>query len=156
MNDPSPIRVASPLYEEDVYGWAMAQAALLRESRPRRVDWENIAEELEDVGKSQYDALESALRLLLLHMLKWDHQPAFRSRSWLLTIREQHRQFGRRLSRNPGLRSSLDEMRIEAYQQARITAQNETGLDLDVFPLDPPGWNAINNPVAHEEDLPVR
>ena len=41
------------------------------------------------MGEEQYDKLESALRVLMLHLLKWDHQPSMRSRSWTLTIREQ-------------------------------------------------------------------
>ena len=41
------------------------------------------------MGAEQYDKLESALEVLLMHMLKWDHQPERRSRSWSLTIQEQ-------------------------------------------------------------------
>ena len=41
------------------------------------------------MGEEEYDKLESALRVLMLHLLKWDHQPDMRSRSWTLSIREQ-------------------------------------------------------------------
>ncbi len=41
------------------------------------------------MGREQFNKLESALRVLLTHMLKWDHQPEKRSRSWSLSIRDQ-------------------------------------------------------------------
>ena len=53
------------------------------------------------MGEEQYDKLESALRVLMLHLLKWDHQPSMRSRSWTLTIREQRRRAERQLRKNP-------------------------------------------------------
>ena len=61
------------------------------------------------MGEEQYDKLESALRVLMLHLLKWDHQPDMRSRSWTLSIREQRRRVLRQLRKNPGLKSRLDE-----------------------------------------------
>ena len=81
--------VTSPLYERDLYAWVQEQVALLRAGRLGEIDAENIAEEISDVGSNEYDKLESALRVLLAHMLKWDHQPERRSRSWENTIGEQ-------------------------------------------------------------------
>lgn len=156
MNDPTPVGIASPLYEEDAYGWALAQAALLCALKPAGVDWENLAEEAEDLGRQHYDALESALRLLLVHLMKWDAQPMFRSRSWLATIREQHRQFERRLLRSPSLKSSLEDIRAEAFRQALVEVMAETGLAPVSFPPEPLGWNVIRNPSVGEDDLPVR
>ena len=156
MNDPTHPIAASPAYEEDAFSWAMAQAGMIRAGRLTEVDWANVAEELEDMGQSQYDALESALRVLLVHILKWDHQAARRSRSWLLTIREQRRQVERRLKRNPGLKSSLEELCAEAYRQARVEAQVETGLAIETFAIETPGWNIINNFAADESGIPPR
>ena len=67
----------------------MRQAELLREGRLAEIDAAAIAEEIDDVGEEEYHRLESALRVLMLHLLKWDHQPERRSRSWTLSIREQ-------------------------------------------------------------------
>ena len=53
----------------------MRQAELLRAGRLSEIDPAAIAEEIDDVGEEQYDKLESALRVLMLHLLKWDHQP---------------------------------------------------------------------------------
>jgi hypothetical protein len=144
---------AATSYDSDFYSWAMEQAELVRSRRFDEIDWVRVAEEIEALGGSEYDALESALRVLLTHLLKWEHQPGFRSRSWFNSIREQHRQYRRRLDRNPGLKSRLEEIRAEAYRQALVQAQAETGLDLSAFPAEPPGWNVIENPPVSLDDI---
>ena len=58
----------------DLYSWARRQAELLRAGRFTEIDAVAIAEEIDDVGEEQYDKLESALRVLMLHLLKWNHQ----------------------------------------------------------------------------------
>src|SRR5271155_5837573 len=87
--------------EVDVYSWAVRQAELLRAGRLAEIDAAAIAEEIDDVGEEQYHRLESALRVLMHHLLKWDYQPALRSRSWTITIREQRRRAQRQLRKNP-------------------------------------------------------
>jgi hypothetical protein len=120
--------------EGDLYSWALRQAELLRAGRLTEIDAEAIAEEIDDVGEEQYDKLESALRVLMLHLLKWDHQPDKRSRSWTASVREQRRRVLRQLRKNPGLRSRLNEALGEAYEDARDEASAETGLRPRVFP----------------------
>ncbi len=146
MDDPSDTAakqratIASPhaRYEEDLYSWAIEQAALLRAGRVAEADARNIAEELDDVGNEQYDKLESALRLILMHLLKWDHQPEKRSRSWHLSIRVQRRHVLKVLRKNPGLKPLVREAIDEAYELARIEAAGETDLDEDAFPQECP------------------
>ena len=123
-------------YDRDLYSWAVEQAALLRAGRIAEADVLNIAEEIDDVGNEQYDKLESALRVILLHLLKWDHQPERRSRSWRGSIRAQRHRVQKVLRKNPGLKARLDEAVAEGYADARIEAANETGLEDDVFPVD--------------------
>ncbi|RYE71367.1 MAG: DUF29 domain-containing protein, partial [Hyphomicrobiales bacterium] len=77
-------------HEDDVYGWVQEQVASLRAGRIDALDLDSIAEELSDVGAEQYDKLESAVVVVLVHMLKWDHQPERRSRSWTQSI-DEHR-----------------------------------------------------------------
>jgi hypothetical protein len=124
--------------EADLYSWALRQAELLRAGRLSEIDAAAIAEEIDDVGEEQYDKLESALRVLALHVLKWDYQPSMRSRSWTLTIREQRRRAERQLRKNPGLKSQVEEALETAYEDARIEAASETGLPLSVFPVSRP------------------
>ena len=86
------------------------------------------------MGEEQYDKLESALRVLMLHLLKWDHQPDKRSRSWTLSVREQRRRAQRQLRKNPGLKSQLEEALAAAYEDARLEAASETGLPMQRLP----------------------
>ena len=69
-------------YEDDLAAWAENNAALLRQGRLAEIDIDNIAEELEDLGKSERRALASHLRDLILHLLKWEFQPSRRCPSW--------------------------------------------------------------------------
>ena len=80
-------------YERDFYSWLAEQAHLLRESRFDALDRENLAEEIESLGREQFNKLESALRVLLTHILKWDHQPRRRSRSWVLWMKADRSEF---------------------------------------------------------------
>jgi hypothetical protein len=112
----------------------MEQARLIREGRFDAVDRENLAEEIESLGREQFNKLESALRVLLLHILKWDHQPERRSRSWVLSIRQQRLEIEDVLGDNPGLRPRIAEAVARAYRKARIETAKETGIELDTFP----------------------
>ena len=126
------------LYERDFYSWALEQAELVREGRFDAIDRANIVEELESLGKEQFSKLASALRVLMMHMLKWDHQPEKRSRSWLATIVVQRDAFTDVLRDNPGLKSRFDEAVERAYAQARRQAAAETGLKIATFPVECP------------------
>ncbi len=131
-------------HDRDLYSWAVEQAALLRAGRLGEVDALNLAEEIDDVGNEQYDKLESAIRAILLHLLKWDQQPQRRSRSWQLSIAVQRRHVLRVLRKNPGLKPLLDEAITEAYEIARIEAAAQTLLDDDMFSAECPySWNEI-------------
>lgn len=131
-------------YDRDLYSWAVEQAALLRAGRVTEADARNIAEELDDVGNEQYDKLESALRIILLHLLKWDHQSERRSRSWWASIRVQRHHVAKVLRKNPGLRPLIDEAVAGGYADARILAAAQTHRDDDRFPATCPyDWAAI-------------
>lgn len=121
-------------YERDYYAWSQEQARLLRAGLWTAVDRDNVAEEIESLGREQFNKLESALRVLLLHLLKWDHQPEKRTRSWALSVKDQRLAFGDVLADNPGLKSRLDEALARAYRRARIQAAAETGLPEEAFP----------------------
>src|SRR5215204_4947801 len=80
-----PSREAEPVeqkpirYEDDVYSWALQQGDLLKRGRFDELDLTNLIDEVEDVSRREFDALESNLRIVLLHLLKWDYQPERRS-----------------------------------------------------------------------------
>ena len=121
-------------YDEDLYAWALEQAALLRAGHFTEIDVANIAEELETLGRSEFRAYAGAYRVLLLHMLKWDHQPAKRSRSWWVSITVQRGRLIEVLDDNPSLKSRRQEAIARAYREARLMAVDETGLPLTSFP----------------------
>jgi predicted DNA-binding ribbon-helix-helix protein len=115
-------------YERDFYSWLMEQARHVRAGRWDALDRDNLAEEIESLGREQFNKLESALRVLMTHMLKWDHQASRRSRSWSLSIKAQRLELDNVLTDNPGLRPRIDEATTRAYRRARIEAAKETGL----------------------------
>jgi hypothetical protein len=122
------------LYDSDFHAWANEQAALLRAGRLSEADIENIAEEIESMGRSEKRELVSRLTVLLVHLLKWRYQPGLRGRSWALTIEQQRLRLGKHLAENPSLKSQLDEAMADSYQDARIDAERETRLARSVFP----------------------
>lgn len=96
------------------------------------------------MGRNEYDKLKSAVRVLLMHMLKWDHQPERRTRSWENTIAIQRRHAPEQLNDNPNLKARRDEAVAKAYQDARLEASSETDLDPDRFPETCPySWEEI-------------
>jgi hypothetical protein len=126
------------LYERDYYSWTSAQARALRERNLSRLDWENLAEEVDDLGKAERHRLESHFESLLMHFLKWVYQPRRRSRSWRNSIREHRFRIQRVLRDNPGLKGILPMVLTDAYEAAKFSAENETGLALSVFPRSCP------------------
>ena len=79
----------APLYDTDFFLWTQVQAAALRDGKAQELDWANLAEEIESLGKSDRRALGSHLRNLVLHLLKWHGQPTGRDtgHSWRSSIR---------------------------------------------------------------------
>ena len=127
-----------PKYEEDVYGWATHTAELLRMKKMSEVDFENIIEEIEALGRSEKHELINRLALVIMHLLKCQYQPEKRTRSWDLTIKEQRKKSKIHFRDNPSLKSKLDEILTDAYDVALSPAARETGLDETVFPQQCP------------------
>jgi len=127
-------------YEKDVVAWAWEQAALLRAGKFASIDIEHIAEEIEDVGKSEQREFASRMAILLAHLLKWQFQPKRRGASWQTTIRVQREAIGRRLKRTPSLKPMLTEEDwiADMWGDAREQAANETRIEVDTFPASCP------------------
>ncbi|HEV3373553.1 MAG TPA: DUF29 domain-containing protein [Xanthobacteraceae bacterium] len=135
---------AGARYDRDFYTWSLEQARLVREDRWNAVDRDNVAEEIESLGREQFNKLESALPVLMLQMLKWDHQPQLRSRSWVLSIKAQRAELGNIIADNPGLKPRIGEAISRGYYRASIEAARETGLEENEFPTTCPyAWDDI-------------
>jgi hypothetical protein len=130
----SVVETARTAHEADLSAWAMEQAARRRAAAWSRLDIDNLADEIEDVARSERHALTSAPHIILLHLLEWDHQPERRTRSWAESIRTQRLAVQDRLDDSPSLNRQIGERLPRAYRRARVEAAGETGLDEAVFP----------------------
>jgi hypothetical protein len=121
-------------YATDFFGWATEQAQLLREGRLSEADIDNIAEEIESMGRGEKRELVNRLAVLLAHLLKWQFQPGLRGNSWRLTVIEQRERLVEHLKENPSLQSILPDAFATAYRFALLAAQRDTGLPESAFP----------------------
>jgi Domain of unknown function DUF29 len=138
LKTPEEGAVSNTLYDRDFYAWASEQAALLRARRFGEADIENIAEEIESMGRSEKRELVSRLTILLLHLLKWQFQPGRRSASWRLSIDNTRLQLEDHLNDNPSLKSQLNEATRSAYRRAVNEAVVETGFAREAYPSECP------------------
>jgi hypothetical protein len=108
------------LYERDYYTWALRQTCALKEHRLEELDWENLADEVEGLAKTERRELRSWLEVLLEHLLKWQFQATRPSGSWRATIAVQRLKIREHLDENPGLKPSVPDVLVQAYKAARV------------------------------------
>ncbi|MBN3907688.1 MAG: DUF29 domain-containing protein [Nostoc sp. NMS1] len=131
------LQMLQTLYEQDFYAWVEQTAELLRSHHWDTLDLENLIQEVVDLGKSQQRDLQSALRLVLSHLLKWKYQPERRSHSWQVTITRERLNIDELLQESPSLRRFLNDAEWinTTYQRALREAMVETGLLDDDFAI---------------------
>jgi len=125
------VRIA---YDKDFYAWLIENAQLLREHKFAELDSENVAEELESMGKREKRELVNRLTILLAHLLKWTFQSAKRSNSWKNTLLTQRIDIVEWLEDSPSLTYELEKKIAIAYEKAKLQAENETGITKENFP----------------------
>jgi len=112
-----------PRYEDDFYAWTQYQAGVLR-SMPvsdNRFDREHVAEEIEDLGKSERDAVRSQIRRIIEHLLKLAYSPAEQPRlEWMETIDDAREVLSDKLTGTlrHDLETSLDALYLQAQRRA--------------------------------------
>ncbi|MGH6898179.1 MAG: DUF29 domain-containing protein [Geminicoccaceae bacterium] len=116
------MRPPEQLYQSDFYAWTQAQAKELRRfarTRPNLpLDLAHIAEEIRDLGKSEYEAAFSLTQRIIEHLLLIEHSPATDERlHWSDEIDEFRDQLDRKLS--PTVRRRLQREFEEAFARAR-------------------------------------
>jgi hypothetical protein len=126
------------LYLIDFVCWVETTVEQLRSQNYAAVDWTNLIEEIEDMSRRERKSLKSNLIVILLHLLKWQFQPQFRSGSWRGSIREHRRWVNDDLKDSPSLIPYLQEVFVECYTNAREQAADETDLPLETFLVDCP------------------
>jgi hypothetical protein len=123
-----------PDYDDDFFRWTQHQAGLLRAGRFDLADVDNLALEIEDMGKRDRRALGSRLEVLIVHLLKWQFQPEMRAGSWRGTIRTQRGKVLSILADSPGLRPEVSSIADQRYERAAATAADQTGLAAAALP----------------------
>lgn len=138
------------LYEHDETAWLEIMSQLAAEGRFAEMDHANLSEYLADMAKRDRREVFSRLVTLLIHLLKWEHQPDHRSGSWKGTILEQQSQL-RKLLESGTLHRHAETVLAEAYADARKRAAAETGLKRGTFPAEC-AWDLERLLVDDEEE----
>jgi Domain of unknown function DUF29 len=134
---PASAPVRTP-YESDPYSWAREQSRALRDKRAEELDWDNLAEEVEDLANRHADALEGHCETLIEHLLKLAYAPKLKRhdnrRLWRSRVRNARHKIAILLKRNPGLVARTDELFAEAWPLGRNQALGKLDLDDDAIP----------------------
>lgn len=125
-------------YERDFAEWGAEQARLLRSRRFDQIDAEHVAEEIEGLVRSDKRALASQIERVLMHLLKWRHQPNLRSSSWRRSIRHGREEIARLLADSHSLLRDVPDHIQARYRSARLDAIDETGLPASAFARECP------------------
>jgi len=113
-----------PRHDDDFYAWTRHQAMVLRTmaAADNRFDRENVAEEIEDLGRSERDAVRSQIRRIIEHLLKLAYSPAHQPRfDWMASIAEARATLGDKLS--PTLQRDAENLLSKLYQDGRDRAE---------------------------------
>lgn len=121
------------LYEQDFALWADTQAQALAAGRYEDLDLVNLADEVGGLTRSDKRALLSRAGVLIGHLMKWQHQPGKRGKSWFYTIREQRESVTELLEDSPSLKGYLEAVLERAHKAGHVLAHKETQLDWDLF-----------------------
>lgn len=150
MNELKPAAYSPAAYHTDFFAWTADQTRQLRGLKPAGLDWGNLAEEVESLGRSDKRAIGSALKILLEHLIKWQFQPDKQTSSWSDSIDEQRDRILRILDDSPSLAELPAEILEREYRRARRKALRDTGLPPNAVParspftvkqaLDPDFW----------------
>jgi len=121
--------------ETDRAAWASATASLLEDHDFESLDIAGLAEEMRLLSAADCHELQSRLRTLIMHLLKWAHQPRKRSRSWLSTIATQRYEIETLVEQSPSLwiRLRPEDLR-KIWSSVADLASTETGINIEKFP----------------------
>ncbi len=124
------MRPTATRYDKDVLVWSQEQARLLRAGRFDELDIEHVADEIEDVGKSEKRELANRMAVLLAHLLKWAERRENRTNSWRATINNQRRRIALAIKVTPSLKTVMrnPDWQEDLWLDARGQARKEMGL----------------------------
>ena len=122
------------LYDRDEVAWYDTMASLIAQARVGELDFANLKEVLEDMGKRHRRDVKSRLRILLAHWLKWEYRPSQRSGSWMATLLVQRTDLRDDLEDSRTLYNHAVQIYGDTYELAVKLAALETGLPPETFP----------------------
>jgi hypothetical protein len=125
------------LYEDDETAWLETMAELFRERRFDELDYASLFEYLSDMARRDRREVESRLKLLIAHLLKWTCQPEKRSGSWRATIEDQREELVALLESGT-LRRHAATMLAKVYSRDMRRVMAETDLSATSFPKECP------------------
>lgn len=131
------VEILPSLFERDETAWLESMAESARSGRADGLDLPHLAEYLSDMAGRDRREVESRLVVLLAHLLKWDHQPGHRSRSWRATVIEQRQELNRLAGRGV-LRNHAEDVLAGVYTEAVERASAGNGLPPGLLPPDCP------------------
>lgn len=111
-------------YEQDFLLWIEQQSNLLRAGLFNELDIEHLIEEIESMGSEQKTAVQSLMRVILVHLLKLALSPAQEPRAkWIDEVLEFRAQIEYRMKTTPSLKHHAKSLLQDAWLQARRNAQ---------------------------------
>ncbi len=117
-----------PTADSDFAAWIYDQVSALKEGRFADLDIDDLTDEVESLAKRDFKKLRSYLRVILMHMLKWDWQPEKRDVSWRKSINASRDRVWGELASSPSFRRRVNEAVEQVFAPARREAWEETGV----------------------------
>ena len=116
------------LYDDDIALWADRQAEALRRRASNEIDWDNVAEEIESLSRSDRREIRNRLKVICRHLLKWRFQPDKRSENWRSSVENGRDAIADLIAESPSLGSYPAPQLDRAYTLGRKDAAKETGI----------------------------
>ena len=141
-------------YEKDFVVWTEEQASALKARQFTRLDYDNLIEEIEDMGKSEKRSLESYLQRLIEHLLKlqyWESEYPYNHKHWKAEINNFRNQIKKIIKRSPSLKNYLIEIYLEIYQDALESKR----FEFDIPEHQPIALEKVLDKKYFGEQLPI-
>jgi hypothetical protein len=126
------------LYDQDFYLWLETTVKLLQERRLDELDFDNLIEEIDAIGRNEKHALQNNLQIIFMHLLKYQYQPQKQSNRWRYPLLEHRYRLGITLKDSPSLKVYFQQIFAECYTKVCKIVALELELSLDSFPEKPP------------------
>jgi len=98
-------------YKKDLYLWVQENLKLLKNKEYDLVDWENLLEEIEDMGQRYLDSAVSFMAVILEHLYKWENfrYGEYVGHSWIKSINNARNELEGIFKRHPSVKAKAQE-----------------------------------------------